>query len=966
MFIEFIRFSLGIVVLWAPLGGLFYILLEEQVPDRIVRFTFSAIASYTLTTLAFFGLAVLQLDLLFYLGQIGLIGWGLVYVTRKKLWGQWVKPTWSTGFRQLDWILITLIAVSLIANIPYKDFFDIKISPDTGTKTYTYQLSTDYLGHAGWAYELDRHTPNIQTPFRAGTPDRAYHHFSNVTTMLLARFTFQSDMLRAHIVYHYTIIEILICLALFSLAKTLTKSRWAGYLAVSLMYFLIISWPPLLLQFIDPQTIHPVPAVYFTLFPHVSSGLDVVALTSSQMYSGLTVMYGILLGILLISVRVYDNSRADILLIITALMVAATMRFRVHIFLAMLPGFLLIMAYLSWQKRKAIYPLAGGLALFVSVLLYLEMRSSIYLPGTTSLYLGYNKLTEYPAYPYNSWPFAFEIHQWLRGIISNPQILNWVWQIISMPTFVSLNIIGISLLIATGIYLSTKSARQEFILFSIVCLCSVVITTIGAIAITSDYDSYSVGGQLPHHTRWYLFPLMSVAIWLGYQYLQSRLHWPQSAWISHGVILLIFFTIGRQLTLPSNFMSMLFASNIVLSEDHRLALSYLHEHTPQDAVIISNNDTSPFIFSGLAGRADYAGDPYDTMEEIALQLNPKDNRRERISELWVTANEEHFCARLYPTLATHLVEYTNQPLQVDEPACLQRIWQSPQKEVSIWQVDHSYPATLDTYQQPILIEENIGEFNIFLYQDQYFALPSDVEVSDTTWHQNASDFITRNYLAEIKQLVDLEPDFNQTVSFSSSHEALGSLDLLFDGGDEPGHAWHSRQNPEFPQWIDIIFSQPVILKTLSLQAQFGGPSNRDRAPQNVIIFGGNSSDLDQYEVPLQFNFAQAGDWSFQKLPRPGKMLQHYRILILDNHGQLDFVTIQELWMWVLVEENYKGFNIFWNQGKFYVLAQHLETLDATQLNKVSLTEYKTFCAESDQCGITDSLDAAKKFVDQHY
>ena len=284
------------------------------------------------------------------------------------------------------------------------------------------------MGHAGWAYELDRHTPNLQTPFRAGTPDRAYHHFSNVTTMLLGRFTNQSNLLRVHTVYHYTIIEILICLAFYSLVKTLTRSRWAGYLATSSVYLLIISWPPLLLQFINPQTIHPFPAVYFTLFPHVSSGLDVVALTSSQMYSGLVVMYGALLGVLLISIRAYNNQNLKTLLFITALVVAATMRFRVHVFLAILPCFLLIMVFLFWQKRQAIYLLAGGLSLTVSLFLFLEMRSSIYLPGTTSLYLGYNKLTQITAFPYNAWPFAFEIHQWLQSTIGNPQILNWVWQ----------------------------------------------------------------------------------------------------------------------------------------------------------------------------------------------------------------------------------------------------------------------------------------------------------------------------------------------------------------------------------------------------------------------------------------------------------------------------------------------------------------------------------------------------------
>ena len=59
--VELLHFCLGIIGLWMPLGVLFYLLLKRQVEEPIVRLTFSAIASYTLTTLIYFGLAVFRL-----------------------------------------------------------------------------------------------------------------------------------------------------------------------------------------------------------------------------------------------------------------------------------------------------------------------------------------------------------------------------------------------------------------------------------------------------------------------------------------------------------------------------------------------------------------------------------------------------------------------------------------------------------------------------------------------------------------------------------------------------------------------------------------------------------------------------------------------------------------------------------------------------------------------------------------
>ena len=453
--------------------------------------------------------------------------------------------------------------------------------------------------------------------------------------------------------------------------------------------------------------------------------------------------------------------------------------------------------------------------------------------------------------------------------------------------------------------------------------------------ITSDFDSYSVGGQLPHHTRWYLFPLMSVAIWLGYQYLQSRLHWPRSVWISHAAIIIIIIFAGRQLTLPSKFMSLITGPNLVMSEDEWLALTYLHDQTPKDSIIISNNGTS-FNFSGLAGRADYAGDPYYSMKPLALQLDPKDDRQERIIELWGSRDGEHFCARLYPTPATHLVEYAKQlhPLLVDNAPCLEKIWESPNQEVSIFEIKHTIDP--QTQYPPILVEERSDGFNIFLYQDQYFAIaqsleeinPAQLDEATPNQYQQEGKLFTANYLQEVNQLVDTRTSIIDEVNTSSTHPSLGEPELLFgDGVGENDQAWHSNQEEEYPQFIDIVFHQPVTLQGLGLQSQLGNPITRDRAPKNVMVIEGKNIENTDYNASLRFEFDQPGSWSFEYLPEPREMFQHYRIVVLDNHGQSDFLTIQEMRVQVLIEEDYQGFNLYWYGDRFYALAQGLDSTD---------------------------------------
>jgi hypothetical protein len=672
--VEIVLFSAGSILLWLPLGGTIFALLRSEVPDPIVRFTISAIASYSLTTLAYFAFSVLKMPIFFYLVLGAALAFGAVKLFRKRL------GTWPLGFPDASsWVLPIIISGSLIVTIPYKKLFDTPYDPITNETFHTYRLAADHILHASIAYELDRNTPNRQSPFWAGLPDRAYHNFPHITTMLLARFTQQRDMLRAHIVYHYTIIECLFCLALFSLAKVLTGSRIAGYIGAATLYIFLIRTPPLLAKFTHfnpPGRFF----VYFTLFPDASSGMELVEITSSQMYSGVLVLQGILLSIVCISVNMARGQACHILLGLAALLIASTIRFRGQIFIVVMPSFLLIMLYATCWKRSAQYALAAALALLVAAPLFLEMRSATYLPTSSALRIGFNDL----AMPdsglfFNNWPFAYIIMRWVRSALSNDYLFGGVWQLISMLAFTILNIVGILLTIFVFIFLWSRRAWSEFRLFSVVLLLAFVFTIFEAVLLAADYDSYSLGGQVPLHIRWYFLGLGATAFWIIICRAQEALKWSRETWGMIGLVIGGVLLFGRYLTLPSKALP---GPSMIIDQEHWLALEYLHDRTPPDAVIIMREI---FPLSGLYGRAayyEYIGG--DVFERLVLPLSGGNNRPFILDRLWSSQSNEDFCALLAATRSDYLLSDSKNPLQVEDPQCLVRVWLSPRKQVEIF------------------------------------------------------------------------------------------------------------------------------------------------------------------------------------------------------------------------------------------------------------------------------------------
>jgi hypothetical protein len=146
--LELLRFVAGALALWVPIGGWLYLLLRNEVPDRIVRLSFSAGGSYALTTLFYFAAATLHCNWLFYSVE-AVAGAGLIYYAIKN---KLAFESLLKRFRRFDWVLAALVAASMVASIPAQSVW----RRDAKTGGMIYDGLPDHLYHVGQAYELSR------------------------------------------------------------------------------------------------------------------------------------------------------------------------------------------------------------------------------------------------------------------------------------------------------------------------------------------------------------------------------------------------------------------------------------------------------------------------------------------------------------------------------------------------------------------------------------------------------------------------------------------------------------------------------------------------------------------------------------------------------------------------------------------------------------------------------------------
>ena len=684
---EALTLCLGAVILWGPFAWGIDLLVRREVADRTVRFAVALSGSYALTSVAWFLWSIVGLPGGTYITQAlvvmlaGILAWKRRGVRGRGRQRLALRP---------NWLLLCLVAVALFTTAPYTAVADV-----TTAGSRNLRIPADSLYYTGQAYEVARGLPPRQDPTRAATPARSYHLLPHVTTVLLARATRQPDLLRAQIVYHLTILTLFVSVVLYALGKVLAGRRLGGYVLMALLYPLAIVGSPLL----GATTLEGRPSVqyYFTAFPQLSSMLDPVALSSWQTYSAVLVALGLLLAVAAASLRSHRGRSCTGLLLLAALLVASLSRFRAQIFIAALPGFLLVLA-LAWFRGRQRGTLGAGLlALVASAPLVLEAGSSNYRPGTAGLELAFNDLTTRgivigrvaPGPVLTGWPFSRAVHDALADLASGATF-EWVWQVVCLTVFVALNVVGVAGTVVAALYLAGRDARGRFRLLTAVVAAMTAGSVLLGILVKSGYDSFSLSGQALFLPAWYLFPLAASVAARMFSVLERRLGLDRWAWTSLGVAIVALGVWAREAGPPSPLADFEYRNKILsgqeISQDRWRLLLRLRDATPASSVIVSNQYTDyRLLFSGIAGRAAYL-EALDDVNEIEARRIYGDDRPAVVAALWAERSPARFCSRLRETPGTHLVEFSDQPLAIGDAPCIRLDWSSPGGEARVWRV----------------------------------------------------------------------------------------------------------------------------------------------------------------------------------------------------------------------------------------------------------------------------------------
>lgn len=662
---EIARWFVGMVALWAPGAALAYLWLRDEVPDRLPRATFAAIASYTLTTLLYFACALAAGQWRFYVAQLAVAA--AAFAVWRNARPRLSQPDPYDRAARPGWTLALLIVLSLLLLSRYQ--VAERTDPATGDVRFVACLEQTYF--AGQSYELARHTPPAQQACQAGVPERAYHLLPHLSAMLIARFGGLADVLHAHLVYHYAAVTVLLCLSLFSIAWRVAGTRAAGYLAASLLIILAIPLPPMVPSWLGHFC--------FNLFPIATSVLHPAVLTSPQMYTGMAPTFGVLLGAVYVCHGLRRGHSVGRLAIVCAAMVAATARFRVQVFLPLAPGFMLVLTWAWWRSRgrdRWLVAAAGLLAVSLAVLLVLETRRPGYLHDTATLQVGF-----YPNYrPFmDDWPGASSaraaLQRWLPPARVEP-----AWSVVSIVAFTLLNAIGPASLLAALALVCRRRCWRDWGLYLGLTLWLVAASIAGAVTLRAGYDDYSVGGQMLFHTGWYALPLLAVAAGSLVAWVQRRTRLRPVAFAIAGVTVIAAAVI-YQVVRPPTRQERRFADEALdIPRNDWLSIRYLHDHTPPDAVILSTAHLEPnaAVYPGLAGRAAYLAYVAGTADLLPpAGPKPTRSRLDTIDQLWAESDPGRFASLLATTGATHVVEFSSRPLKIRPRDCLREVWNSP-------------------------------------------------------------------------------------------------------------------------------------------------------------------------------------------------------------------------------------------------------------------------------------------------
>lgn len=265
---------------------------------------------------------------------------------------------------------------------------------------------------------------------------------------------------------------------------------------------------------------------------------------------------------------------------------------------------------------------------------------------------------------------------------------------------------------------------------------------------------------------------------------------------------------------------------------------------------------------------------------------------------------------------------------------------------------------------PSIVEGEFQGFNVLHYQQRFYAVPQSPWLFNLldlkSWEKCrlanhcAVDDTLEGVKMQISSLTPLAENRLSSLLKSVTTPSTYPLVLgerLFD--------WHSDQWVEFPSQLDLTFRQPVKLEELGFHLKVDRGKNQPKQHQIMIMAGKDSENL-EYKISLTLDLNKVKDTIIVKLPDSPIKYQYYQIHFTSTKGQERplWLTIQSTHLYVLVEENYRSFNIHWDGNNYYVLKQSLEPLDVTNHDNFNQ------CSQNSQCAIAATLEEAKQLVDQ--
>jgi hypothetical protein len=551
-------------------------------------------------------------------------------------------------------------------------------SPESGGRSLRFVLNGDQTYFTSVAYELQRGNPPEQHPNRAGIAERAYHHFPHLTLAIAGVVSRQSDLLRLHLAVIYPILVAMHVLLAYSIARILGGTN-AAVLTGGMIFIAAVPVEP----FVSTQQFF-----YFTAFPQATSTIEPTLLTSPQAFYGLIPGMAAILG-LLISLRETTHLtgivRASTL---TMILVALTIKFRIHCFLVLAPpvfGSLLLNAW--WRKSiMLLAPLALGI--IIICLQIAEMHSSSYLPQSQSVSIGFNDLLNAASF-YSEWPGSQNLKSAILSVFGNSQGGNLVWSLACVCCFCIANIVGVPMALATATTIGTCFRTSGRIHCAAIPLIIFLATVTSSLLIRSGYDSYSVGGQIPFHLGWYVLPWSAAGLSPIFSWLVRRMEFTRRWRFSIFVVLVFGFILLQSFRSPSPIERKNHRESLVVSVDDNAAITFIRTNTPRDSVILTALLQPNYaLWSGLGGRRSYldyipAGGAIDS----AVPPSGRVAYRIRvIQRLQSTTAEEELAAILRESEATHIIEMVAQPLSIHPAAMLKLCWESPSGSIRIWEV----------------------------------------------------------------------------------------------------------------------------------------------------------------------------------------------------------------------------------------------------------------------------------------